>query len=356
MNSLRISAKLLCFVCWSILACFAASAEALRSPWHAVSIDAQAPAFACASAPSLPTLLVFNGYYTDAHHSVVDPAAKAAYEAASKANEEFVKLVGRAADGYQAQHSASAANCAFLLLQQAAHKRAFSLARLGANGARDGFYVQGFYLDGLSLAYLKVRPSAAGSRQQRAAIEAWLLHMALSVQTFYDGMILDNAGDGHNNLTYWGALGVSATGIATGRGDLFDWGVRIFRQATKQISADGTLPLELDRASMALHYHLFAVAPLVMLAELGKLNGLALYEEDDAALQRLVKRTVNGLVDSAYFAEKTQVAQELPSTLDGSVIGWAVPYEARYPYPALASLLAKASSTSNWQLGGLPPK
>jgi poly(beta-D-mannuronate) lyase len=318
-------------------------------------VDVTAPAVACAPAPSLPEVLVFNGYYVDAHHSVIDSPAKAAYEASSRANEVFVTRIGRAADGYQAQHSESAADCAFTLLQQAAQDGAFSVAHLGKNGARDGFYVQGFYLDGLALAYLKVRPSSAGSSQQRAEIQAWLLQIALSVEQFYDDMARENAGDGHNNLTYWGALGVSATGIATERSDLFDWGTGVYRQALRQIAKDGTLPLELDRASMALHYHLFAVAPLVMIAELGERNGLHLYDEDNGALHRLVKRTIGGLVDPAYFAEKTHIAQEMPSELDGSVLGWSVPYEDRYPDPVLASLLAKASSTSNWQLGGRPP-
>ena len=354
-NKRRSAINVLWFACWLVPVCLTAPAETLRSPWGVVPVDAKAPTVACAPAAPLPKILVFNGYYIDANHSVIDPRAKAAYETASRANEMFVRRVGQVADGYQAQHFESAADCAFSLLQQAAQEEAFSVAHLGVKGARDGFYVQGFYLDGLALAYLKVRSSSAGSSQQRAAIQAWLLQIALSVENFYDDMARENAGDGHNNLTYWGALGVSATGIATGRRDLFDWGIGVYRQATKQIAGDGTLPLEMDRAAKALHYHLFAVAPLVMIAELGERNGLHLYKEDDGALQRLVKRTTDGLVNPAYFAEKTHIAQEMPSELDGSAIGWAVPYEARYPDPVVASLLAKASSTADWQLGGYPP-
>lgn len=333
-----------------------ACAETLKSPWGAVIVDAKASAIPCAPAPSLPKELVFNGYYVDAHHSVADPQAKASYEAASRANEDFVRRVGSAADGYQTQHSASAAECALSLLRQASQEKAFSVAHLAPNGARDGYYVQGFYLDGLALAYLKMSPSSVGTNQQRSEIEAWLVQIALSVEKFYDDMAREHAGDAHNNLTYWGALGVSATGIATGRVDLFDWGVRVYRQALKEIASDGTLPLELDRAAMALHYHLFAVAPLVMIAELGESNGLHLYDENDGSLHRLVKRTVGGLSDPAYFQEKTRNTQQMPGQLDGRVIGWSVPYVARYPDQVLASLLARASSTSNWQLGGLPPK
>jgi poly(beta-D-mannuronate) lyase len=333
-----------------------ARAEALRSPWGAVTINSSAPIRACDPAPKLPRSLAFNGYYADEHHSVIDPQAKAAYEAASKANELFVKRVGRSADGYQADHSESAAQCALSLLYQAAEEKAFTIAQLGKGGARDGFYVQAFYLDGLSLAYLKVSNSPFVRSQQRSAIQAWLIQIADSVREFFDDMARQNAGDGHNNLTYWGALAVSATGIATDRHDLFGWGIGKYRLGIRQILDDGTLPLEMDRAAMALHYHLFAVAPLVLLAELGEVNGLDLYSEDDGALHRLVQRTASGLKDPVYFQQKTGFAQEIPKELDGSVVGWVVPFEARFPSPTIASLLAAASSTSNWQMGGLTPK
>jgi poly(beta-D-mannuronate) lyase len=333
-----------------------ACAETLRSPWGAVAVNSSAPIRACAPAPGLPRLLAFNGYYVDEHHSLIDPQAKAAYEAASKANELFVKRVARSADGYQADHSESAAQCALTLLYQAAEEKAFTIAQLGKGEARDGFYVQAFYLDGLSLAYLKVSKSPFVSSQQRLAIQAWLIQIAYSVREFFDDMARQNAGDGHNNLTYWGALAVAATGIATDRHDLFGWGIGEYRLGIRQILDDGTLQLEMDRASMALHYHLFAAAPLVLLAELGEVNGIDLYSEDNGALHQLVQRTASGLKDPTYFQQKTGFAQEMPKELDGSIVGWLTPFDARFPSPTIASLLAAASSTSNWQMGGLPPK
>jgi poly(beta-D-mannuronate) lyase len=344
---------------WLLLLAFgshlSAGAEGLKSPWGVVRTNPSAPAYVCVPVPQLPALLSFNGYYVDPHHSIVDAKAKLIYQAASRANERFVKEVGQAADGYQVDHSESALACAISLLSGAAEERAFTQAQLGVGGARDGFYVQAFYLDGLALAYLKVRDSAAITARQRAVIEFWLVQIANSVRTFYDEMKRQNAGDGHNNLTYWGALAVAAAGIATDHQELFDWGTKEYCRAVRQIDGEGTLPMEMDRAAMALHYHLFAVAPLVLLAELGEVNGLDLYSENHGALHRLVLRSVEGLDDPSYFRKKTGVAQELPKELDGSVIGWLVPYQARFPSPMIASLLAKSESTSDWQIGGLPP-
>jgi poly(beta-D-mannuronate) lyase len=292
----------------------------------------------------------------DAHHSVVDPQAKAAYEDESRANEQFIRQVVRAADGYQRDHSKAAALCAIYLLDNAARQEAFTQASLGKGGARDGFYVQAFYLDGLSLAYLKVSPSGLATARQTEAIRPWLIQMAQSVRNFYDEMARQQAEDGHNNLTYWGALGVASVGIAVDRHDLFDWAIGKYRIGVSEIRSDGTLPLEMNRASLALHYHLFAVAPLVLLAELGERNGLDLYADADGALHRLVRRAAAGLQDPSFFQEQTGVPQQMPEELGGSVIGWAVPYESRYPGPLIEVLLNKAKSTSYWQIGGLPPK
>jgi poly(beta-D-mannuronate) lyase len=285
----------------------------------AVTTNSSAPISACAPPPGLPRLLTFNGYYIDVHHSVIDRQAKAAYEAASKANELFVRRVGRSADGYQADHSESAAQCALSLLYQAAEDRAFTIAQLGKGGARDGFYVQAFYLDGLSLAYLKVSNSRFVPSQQRSAIQAWLIPIADSVREFFDDMARQNAGDGHNNLAYWGALAVAATGIATDRHDLFGWGIGKYRLGVRQILDDGTLPLEMDRAAMALHYHLFAVAPLVLLAELGEVNGIDLYSENDDALHRLVQRTASGLKDPGLCSGDTQGIRRFSRRMGGSL-------------------------------------
>jgi len=110
----------------------------------AVTTNSSAPISACAPAPGLPRLLAFNGWYVDVHHSVIDPKAKAAYEAASKANELFVKRVGRSTDGYEADHSERAAQCPLSLLYQAAEDKAFTIAQLGKAGSARWILCLGF--------------------------------------------------------------------------------------------------------------------------------------------------------------------------------------------------------------------
>jgi poly(beta-D-mannuronate) lyase len=129
-----------------------------------------------------------------------------------------------------------------------------------------------------------------------------------------------------------------------------------YRDGVRQITPEGTLPLEMNRAARALHYHLYALAPLVMIAEFGEANGLDLYSERGFAIKRLVARCIAGLQDHSYFAQHTGQQQDMPDTITGFEIGWAVPYARRFPDPQISSLLAQAKSTGYTTWGGVPPE
>ena len=82
-----------------------------------------------------------------------------------------------------------------------------------------------------------------------------------------------------------------------------------------QIQPNGALPLEMARGGRALHYHLYALAPLVLLAEFGEVNHLDLYAHANGAIHRLVDFSVAGLQDPTPFVKATGVQQELPKTI-----------------------------------------
>jgi poly(beta-D-mannuronate) lyase len=115
------------------------------------------------------------------------------------------------------------------------------------------------------------------------------------------------------------------------------------------------LPRELQRAGMALHYHLYALAPLIMLAELGEDNRIDTYSENHNAIGRLVNLCEQGLQHPEIFEKATGVKQNMPDKISGATIGWAVPYVKRHPDPQLSAWIAQAEYTSFWQWGGLPP-
>jgi poly(beta-D-mannuronate) lyase len=90
----------------------------------------------------------------------------------------------------------------------------------------------------------------------------------------------------------------------------------------RQITPEGTLPPEMRRGQRALHYHLYAIAPLVYLAEFGENNGIALFAENN-------------------FALSCRLSGRRTSTSS--------------PDPEISSLIAQAQSLSYMYLGGLPP-
>ncbi len=127
------------------------------------------------------------------------------------------------------------------------------------------------------------------------------------------------------------------------------------RDGLRQVTPEGTLPLEMERASMALHYHLFAAAALVLLAELAEFNGFDLYNENGGALRRLVLRAASGLADPPFFAKRTGVPQQPQDLGNAGIISWGRPFARRFPNPILDELLAKTPQKGYWMFGGVPP-
>jgi len=162
-------------------------------------------------------------------------------------------------------------------------------------------------------------------------------------------------GDSQNNHLYWAGVELAAIGVAADDRNDFDWAMATYDNGVDQIQPDGALPLEMARGGRALHYHLYALAPLVLLAEFGEANHLDLYAHANGAIHRLVNFSVAGLKDPAPFAKATGVQQEVPKTITGDQIGWAPPYVQRFPNPALEQMIRAAPSLSVYYLGGLPP-
>lgn len=226
-------------------------------------------------------------------------------------------------------------------------------ALTGAMTTNQSTYVQGWMLGSFAIAWLKVRSAAAISMAERERIGTWLAAVANLNRDYYDDRGV-NSTDARNNHRYWAGVAVMAAGIGANRQDLFDWGVESFRTGASQITAEGTLPLEMTRRARALHYHLFAAAPLVTMAELADANGIDLYREDNGALARLVRKAIAGIGDPGFFIRQAGVAQE-PVKLDADDLAWAIPFERRFPDPQLKALLARLPTRSMLYLGGLPP-
>ncbi len=330
----------------------ARAAETLRSPWDGKEVKLTEASYTCPAIVHLSPDLTTDRFYSDSKSSVIDPEKWKAYVATSGPDKELGQRIVDAADAYRTTGSREAAECAIHHMDSAAKDGVFT----GKMSSNQAYYVQGWVIGAIAIAYLKVRGSGLIAPEQANEILPWIVKVVQQTMDYYDTRRQKGTGDAENNHLYWAGVEISAVGIAANNRKLFDWGMDAYRVGVGEIQPDGTLPLEMRRGQRALHYHLFAAAPLVYLAEFGEDNGLDLYAEHNYALKKLAELSTQGLVNNSFFEKGAGIAQDTPKGAPtAEEISWARPYVERFPDPAISSLLAKAPSLSYMYLGGLPP-
>jgi poly(beta-D-mannuronate) lyase len=323
----------------------------LRSPWDATPIKLTDAPYTCPEPIHISPDLTTSGFYGDAHASIIDPAKWAAYQKSSGPVKHLGNVTVRAADAYQTSGSREAAECVLRLEKTAAQDKALT----GKMSSNQAYFVQGWVVGAMAIALLKVRPSGLIGAADTRLITHWMKDVTQQTIAFYQRRDASTGGKGNNHL-YWAGVQVGAVAIAANDRKLFRWAVAAYRNGIAQITPQGTLPLEMRRGRRALHYALYACAPLVYLAEFGEDNGIDLYAEDNYAIKRLVNRSIAGLDGSGYFDKATGIKQDLPDgPPSAEAIGWAKVYVHRFPDPTISKLLSEARSLSYMYLGGLPP-
>jgi poly(beta-D-mannuronate) lyase len=300
---------------------------------------------------SFPTIapvrdLIGVSFYVDANHSVVDPELKRRNEQAVAPVRAYVAGIVGLADGWMRSSPARSAFAA----EAVGRLRVWADAdALLGDFNQQGSFERKWTLGSLALAYLKVREAPAVDRAALATVQVWLVKIAHEVMLDYEQ---PKKSSNRNNHAYWAGLAVAASGVAANDHQLFDWGISRGRLGLAQIGADGTLPLELARKSLALHYHVFALAPLILLAEIAVANGVPFYDENRGALRRLVDRVLVGMDHPETFETLVHAAQEFTVPPGAAHLAWAEAYEARFHDPRLAKWLPMSRPLVDVRLGG----
>jgi poly(beta-D-mannuronate) lyase len=292
--------------------------------------------------------LTFGGFYeTDSGSSVVDTEAERRYKEAAKPFNDYQKKIAKMSDQYVASNppQSAAAKCVLAWLEYWGQARAI----LGKMSAQGGF-VRKWGLGVIAVAYLKVRGEPTLDGVTKEGVENWIRRLAQTVRDEYSTGI--ERSSRRNNHLYWAAWSVMAAAVALDDQETFDWSVGRYRFAMDQIEDDGTLPLEMARRSKALHYHLYSIPPLVLIAETGARNGLNLYAEQGGALHRLIERTVAGLDDPSFFAARSGYKQQWGRTLNAAKLAWMEPYYARFKDPAMIKWIRKFRPLGHTRQGG----
>jgi poly(beta-D-mannuronate) lyase len=246
-----------------------------------------------------------------------------------KATAPYRKLddvVSFGADRYAATGDPAQAVCvANLLAQWAAAK---TLLDYTFQESSQAWYQVEWTLSSISLAWSVVRGDPAIAAAQRAQIEQWM-HAVTEYMFSQD----PHPGDRENNHAYWRALCATSVGILTSDDKLYRSGLAQYARAVGQMNPDGSLPLEMARHENALHYQSFALAPLVMIAELARRQGVDLYSlrvnghTIDDAVDFLVRASSDPTLVKKYASEPqtfSLFSQEKPPA-------WLEFWAARHP-------------------------
>ncbi|HEY0306708.1 MAG TPA: alginate lyase family protein [Acidobacteriaceae bacterium] len=330
------------------------SGAPLKSLWGASKHAPAGGNYDCPATTPLPHDIVAESYYSDAKHSVID---KARYDAYNEAQEQFrgqMKAAEDAADLYQKTGKLAAAHCVVQIVKS----DVVADSMTGSMSTNQAYYMQNWTMGALAISYLKVQKSGVMSADNNAAIAAWMVKVGRQVEDYFEARRAKQTKDGRNNHLYWAGYSAMAAAVVGNDHKLFDWGASTYYDGVHFIEADGTLPLEMDRGARALHYHLFALGPLVMMAEFGEDNGLPMYAANNGALHSLVKRTLSGLGSNTYFASKAGVKQDTPEggKIKSNDVVWAVPYVKRFPNPTISAMIHSVELHGWDYLGGLPPE
>ena len=144
--------------------------DQLRSPWDGHRVKLTDASYSCPAIVHLSPDLTTNGFYSDSKSSIIDPEKWKAYTATAGPYKDLGNRLVDAADAYQTTGSRAAVDCVLQHMDAAAKDGVFT----GKMSSNQAYYVQGWVIGAVAIAYLKVRDSGLISATQRETILAWI--------------------------------------------------------------------------------------------------------------------------------------------------------------------------------------
>jgi poly(beta-D-mannuronate) lyase len=271
---------------------------------------------ACEEPPPPVKDIIADRFYVDSASSIADKAIIARNRTALATLDQTLTAILAMTDKALAGDKESAACAGHWLAVWAKGG-----AMLGHMSSQQAAIERKWRTAGMAVGYLKIR--GAIDPAERTAIDTWMDDLA-------DRVVADQGWPAkRNNQVYWTGFAAGAVGTATGAARHLDYSRRAYDAGMTDIQADGTLPLELARRQKALDYHNYALAPLVLTAELAALRGEDWYGHEGGAIHRLVARVLSGLKDPKTFAALAgETSVDVPR---GGLLGWLAFYRIRFP-------------------------
>ncbi len=285
-------------------------------------------------------------YYTDKAYSIVDEKRRKDADRSADPLHRYARKVTWMADQalLQREHREAVTGCLVRWLGEWAD----GSAMLGEIDGPLAQHYRKWTLASIALAYVAIKPTTSVGPQRKAAIEGWLRQLAREMDAYYATWRRES----WNNHMYWQGLAEAAVAAAVDDRRLLEKAAEKYRHAVDAITPEGLLPKEVARREKAFGYHVFSLAPLVLLAEIGERNGMALYELRGGAIHRLAHLVATGMEEISSVERLVGGRQEVDPRGKVWTLAWLEPYLARFPDPRLEKLVAPHRPVAHEWLGG----
>ena len=310
--------------------------------------------FTCPAPPDPIVSLSYGSRYSanDSTHSDIDPAADTEATDALKPIDSFLRdLTSMANDVFEKNaKKAEIADC--VVSRIVAWAGADALTDLQTDTAK---LTIGSRIAGFGLVLLQVAPFTTQAADL-VTIKIWYAGLMDTEMQFWEESA--PTGSRQGNLRAWTALAAAAGGQLLGDPVMRGWSAWSVRYMLCKAATDGSLPQEMTRGRLALHYQLHAIAPLVAATLLLDRQGIPLKDACDQALDRIVTFATDDLATGAATLAITGEPQSLfdgSDTLQNFDLAFLEPYFQLSPKARKGPLgdLAKRYAPLNYsKLGG----
>jgi poly(beta-D-mannuronate) lyase len=309
-------------------------------------------AFRCRAVPKPVVRLSFGSRYTEESEgrSDLDEDANEDVTKALAGIDNYVEKISDMANGALLSEVERDERIACFTKWLAEWARAGALTELKTTNAK---LAAPSRLAGIASAYAQVKPLGKITREDAEVIEGWMIERAGEMIRFFETAAPRMAS--RNNLRLWAGFAATATGVATEKPSLIDWGQDTNRLVACAADDDGSLPQEMNREKRALHYQLYAVGPLVLTATFLEQDGRDGFDICDGKIEKVVDFTLRALENPGIVEDKVGVAQTFSKSgekVEPYQMAWAEPYLARSSDPELEKFVARMRPLSNSKLGG----
>lgn len=307
------------------------------------------PEHKCDTPPSPPQNLKFTSVYTNRNDgfSIVDPKAKEKYKSQIKDIETYEKTIASWSKRFILDNPSNDSYCAIDWIENWAINNALLDVPVNFQGGS----TRKWFLATIASHYSLLKERVNIPEETQANIENWIDALTQEVITEYSTKL--NNTSRHNNHIYWAAWSVIMSSSVLDNHAYFDWAVENTKNGILEIRKNGTLPRELAREARAFNYHVFSAAPLIMIAETAKRNGINLYSYNGGGLHRLVKLIISELNNKqSTLTFLTGKKQDVKNVITPYSLAWLEVYHARFPSSKTKKWLKNYPSMKSRRLGG----